>query len=57
MLFFLTYFRVVADSLLQKKPVQPESFASVSVYFSDIVGFIKIGQQSSAQEVQTQKFN
>ncbi|XP_046354985.2 guanylate cyclase 32E-like [Haliotis rufescens] len=43
--------RSVADSLKQNKPVIPEQYECVSIYFSDIVGFTSIAAQSTPIQV------
>ncbi|XP_014674537.1 PREDICTED: atrial natriuretic peptide receptor 2-like [Priapulus caudatus] len=42
---------VVADSLKIGKPVAPEQYDSVSIYFSDIVGFTTIASDSSPLQI------
>jgi guanylate cyclase 2F len=41
----------VAESLLKNKPVAPEAYECVTIYFSDIVGFTTISAFSSPIEV------
>lgn len=43
--------RSVAESLMRQGRVTPEAFDSATVYFSDIVGFMKISQASTAYQV------
>ncbi|XP_055350567.1 uncharacterized protein LOC129597148 [Paramacrobiotus metropolitanus] len=45
------YPETVARSLMKNIPIEPETFDSVTVYFSDIVGFTKISASSSPAEV------
>ncbi|XP_014674538.1 PREDICTED: atrial natriuretic peptide receptor 1-like [Priapulus caudatus] len=47
----LTDMTVVADSLKLGKPVPPEQYDSVSIYFSDIVGFTTIASDSSPLQI------
>ncbi|XP_050670910.1 guanylate cyclase 32E-like [Leptidea sinapis] len=43
--------RTVADALKRGEPVQAESYESVTVYFSDIVGFTKLAATNSPIQV------
>ena len=44
-------YRVVAEKLKKGCVVEPEVYANVTIYFSDIVGFTKISADSTAIEV------
>ncbi|KAK7491894.1 hypothetical protein BaRGS_00016913 [Batillaria attramentaria] len=43
--------RSVADRLKHGKPVAPEQYEQVSIYFSDIVGFTELSAQSTPMEI------
>ncbi|XP_075896627.1 guanylate cyclase 2G [Nelusetta ayraudi] len=45
--------RSIADQLMSGKPVEPQSYNMVTVFFSDIVGFTSMCSVSSALEVVT----
>ncbi len=43
--------RKVADDLMHGRPIEPEAFSSVTIFFSDIVGFTTISQSVQPKDV------
>ena len=50
-MFFLLPHRAVAEQLKLGKPVTPEYFDEVTIYFSEIMAFIDLASESTPMEV------
>lgn len=55
--FFLSYNRAVAEQLKLGKPVTPEYFDEVTIYFSEIMAFIDLASESTPMEVRITNCN
>ena len=47
----------MAEALKKGEMVEPESYATATVFFSDIVGFTALSAASTPMQVSTQTFN
>lgn len=56
-IFFLSYNRAVAEQLKLGKPVTPEYFDEVTIYFSEIMAFIDLASESTPMEVRITNCN